>query len=450
MSPTTQIALYAWFALAPFLFAFMPARRAIIAGYVLAWSFLPIAVTDTPFVDIDKYVASAIGVLVGLLLFGKTRFGGLRLSYWDLPIVLWCLCPIATSFQNDLGFYDGLSASTHRTLMWGVPYILARTYLGDAKGVRELAIGLFYGGLIYVPLCLFEIRMSPKLHLLIYGYHQHSFLQTLRTIGGYRPMVFMHHGLMVGLWMTTASLIGIVLWRSGALPQIGRWQTKWFVFALVATTIACQSVGALVLLAIGVAVYMSLRRFPRMCMTVLVVVPVLYCAARVGGMWDGTPLVRLTRNFSEERALSLQYRLEQEEVLCGRAWEQPVLGWGGFNRAFPAPNGSDFRPAVSDSLWIVVFGMNGLVGLALVVLTFITPILVLARRTKPERWVHPDNAPAGALAIVLGLYLMDGMVNMMVNPLFMLAAGSLTGLAIAARVRAPVVVRNTGAVAQPS
>lgn len=450
MSPTTQIVIYAWFALAPFLFAWMPVRRAIVAGYVLAWSFLPVAVLDTPFVDIDKYVATSVGVLIGFVLFGKTRLGGLRITPWDLPIVLWCLCPIATSFQNDLGFYDGLSASTHRALMWGVPYVMARTHLGDARGVRDVAMGLFYGGLLYVPLCLFEIRMSPKLHLLVYGYHQHSFLQTMRTLGGYRPMVFMHHGLMVGLWMTTASLIGFILWKGCTLQRVGRWPAKWFVFALIATTIMCQSVGALVLLAAGLVVFVSLRRFPRTSVACLVAVPVLYCAARVGGAWDGASMVQITRNFSEERALSLQYRLEQEEVLCARAWQQPMLGWGGFNRAFPPPNASDFRPAVSDSLWIVVFGMNGLFGLACVLLTFISPILAFARSSRPALWVHPDNAAGAALAIALGLYLMDGMVNMMINPLFMLAAGSLTGVAIAARTRAPAVVHEANTVALSS
>ena len=57
------------------------------------------------------------------------------------------------------------------------------------------------GGLIYVPLCLFEVRMSPQLHNMVYGFAQHSFGQTVRG-GGWRPMVFMQHGLAVGLFMS--------------------------------------------------------------------------------------------------------------------------------------------------------------------------------------------------------------------------------------------------------
>lgn len=446
----TSLVIYGWFALAPFLFAWLPARRAVIAGYVLAWLFLPIAVLDTPFVDIDKYVAASIGVLAGVFLLAKRRAIQQRMSVWDLPIVIWCMCPIATSLENDLGLYDGLSASAHRILMWGVPYVLARIYLGDARGVRDVAVGIFIGGLIYVPLCLWEIRMSPQLHMRLYGYHQHSFLQTMRTVGGYRPMVFMHHGLMVGMWMAAASLVGIALWKSGALRRFWRWRIQWPVLALVVTTILCQSVGALVLLAFGVLLYFGLRRFGRLGIAALMVLPVVYCGVRVTGHWDGDLLVSVTKNFSEERASSLQYRLEQEEFLSQRAWERPILGWGGFNRAFPPPNASDVRPAVSDSLWIVVFGMNGFVGLLSVMSTILAPILALAGRWRPRAWTSAELAPAGALALVLGIYLMDGMVNMMINPVFMLAAGAVTGFAITVRAPAKVPVpepRQDGAIA---
>jgi O-antigen ligase len=319
---------------------------------------------------------------------------------------------------------------------------LARLYLADKKGVRDIAMGIFYGGLVYVPLCLWEIRMSPQLHMQLYGYHQHSFLQTMRTLGGYRPMVFMQHGLMVGTWMAAASLVGVALWRSGALKRVGPWPAGGFVLLILATTIMCQSLGALILLAVGITLFAFLRRFGRAGVVAMMIFPVAYCGLRVGGHWNGGGLVDITRAISEERADSLQYRLEQEEILSARAWERPALGWGGFNRAFPTADASDLGSAVSDSLWVVVFGMNGLLGLVSIVLTLLAPIYALTRRWRPERWTHPDLAPAGILAILLGLYLMDGMVNMMINPVFTLAGGALTGLAIGARAPSRVVVMN--------
>ena len=66
----------------------------------------------------------------------------------------------------------------------------------DPASQRTLLISIFIGGLLYVPLCLFEIRMSPQLHKLVYGFHQHIFAQTFR-FEGWRPTVFLQHGLAV-------------------------------------------------------------------------------------------------------------------------------------------------------------------------------------------------------------------------------------------------------------
>lgn len=56
---------------------------------------------------------------------------------------------------------------------------------------------LVIAGLIYTVPMLYEIRMSPQLHTIFYGYFPHSFGQQARG-GGFRPVVFMGHGLLVG------------------------------------------------------------------------------------------------------------------------------------------------------------------------------------------------------------------------------------------------------------
>jgi hypothetical protein len=96
--------------------------------------------------------------------------------------------------------------------------VLGRIYLSSLLGMYELAVAVFLGGPDYMPLCLLEVRLSPQLHTWIFGYHQHSFGQSLR-FGGFRPVVFMDHGLMVGLWMTMATLAGFWLWRSRS-PEV--------------------------------------------------------------------------------------------------------------------------------------------------------------------------------------------------------------------------------------
>ena len=115
---------------------------------------------------------------------------------------------------------------------------------------------ILIGALIYVPLCLFEIKMSPQLHKLVYGFQQHAFYQTKR-FGGYRPMVFMQHGIMVALWMAAGTLMAL-----GMMPdrkRIGGVPMGWIVAGLFVVTLLCKSVGAMFLLIVGMGVVLWMR-----------------------------------------------------------------------------------------------------------------------------------------------------------------------------------------------
>ena len=72
-----------------------------------------------------------------------------------------------------------------------------RALFGSARGLRALLLATAMLGLLYTPLCMFEILMGPNLHYRLYGFYQHDIVQTLRD-GGFRPMVFMSHGLVLG------------------------------------------------------------------------------------------------------------------------------------------------------------------------------------------------------------------------------------------------------------
>jgi hypothetical protein len=82
--------------------------------------------------------------------------------------------------------------------------------------MRELTMGVVFGGLAYVPLCLFEIRMSPQLLSMFYG----SSIWSGTRFGGFRPHVFFHNGLELGMWMTAVSLAAWWLWSCGALKVL--------------------------------------------------------------------------------------------------------------------------------------------------------------------------------------------------------------------------------------
>src|SRR5204863_66271 len=71
------------------------------------------------------------------------------------------------------------------------------------------------GGLIYSVLILWEVRMSPQLHATVYGAspRQADFAQAIRW-GGYRPIVFMPHGLAVALFICNTVMAAFILARN--------------------------------------------------------------------------------------------------------------------------------------------------------------------------------------------------------------------------------------------
>src|SRR5579859_1958486 len=278
MKPTVYRALFGWPVATLCLFLVLRPRKAVLASVILAWLLLPVAGFKLPGVPAyTKITATVLGPLLGALLFDFRRLMSFRPVWADLPMGLWCLCPLFSSLSNDLGWSDGFSSMFYQSMTWGVPYFLGRVYLSELIGMHDLAIGIFLGGLLYVPLCLLEVRLSPQLHTWVYGFFQHeAFDQTLRY-SGYRPTVFMEHGLMVAMWMSMASLAGLWLWHSRSLRTLFGIELPWFLVPLVVTTVLCKSMGALVLLVVGAAVLLATRYGKtRAFVTVLACAPLFY------------------------------------------------------------------------------------------------------------------------------------------------------------------------------
>lgn len=428
MSWTVHAVLIAWVPLVLLLFMSFPPRRAILTALIAGWLFLPIAGFDLTGFKSKNSVLS-IGLLTAALLFDWARWRKIRLDLADAPFVVWCLWPAVSALANGLGAYEAGSAVLDKLLVWGVPYLIGRTYFHGVRATRELARAVFVGGLVYVPLCLWEIRMSPQLHMDLYGFHQHSWLQVHRG-GGYRPTVFMHHGLMVGFWMAAASLAGLWLWRRAHVARWSGVSMRWLVASLVLTAVLCKSAGSLALLVLGAGLLLlDRRRLGRTAAIALLLVPPIYIAARATQRWSGDTLVGLVEKVaSKDRVGSLQFRMRNETLIVARAAERPVTGWGRFGRWLPHDEfGGDV--AVPDQLWVIAMGENGVVGLAALLTTLLWPCLRLARRLEPVDWNRPQTAPVIVLSVIVTLFAIDCLFNSMINPVYIVAAGSVAGFA---------------------
>jgi len=421
--------MFAWIPAAVAVFAFLPSRLAVITVFLIGWLFLPVASFSLPGIpNYSKTVAVSLSVMIGVVLFDSQRLMTLRLRWLDLPMLIWCLCPFASSIANMLGPYDGLAAAAANVLTWGIPYFVGRLYFSDAQGIKLLALGIVVGGLIYVPLCVYEIRMSPQLHKIIYGYHQHIFLQTKR-FGGWRPMVFLDHGLMLGSWMASAALISGWLWLTGSQRRLSKVSFGLVFLVLLLTAIDVKSLGALVLLAIGFAVLWISRWLQTpLLILCLAVVPAIYGIARVVTGWSASELVSACGIVSRDRAESLAYRVRSEAILVRHAMQRPVLGWGGWGRhRVRDETGRDI--AITDSLWIIALGQRGWIGLTAVLMLMSAPVIAILFRLPACHLFSTSGAPVLVLAVVLALHAIDCLFNAMINPIFILTMGSVTGYA---------------------
>jgi hypothetical protein len=436
MKPTVPLVLFGWPLVTLLLFLVMRPRRAVIATFLLAVLFLPIAgfkMAGLP--AYTKMTATCLSALLGVLAFDPRRLFSFRPQWIDLPMGIWCVCPMFSSLTNDLGLHDGFTSVFYQTFAWGVPYLLGRIYLTDLLGMYELAFGIFLGGLVYMPLCLLEVRLSPQLHTWVYGFHQHSFGQSMR-FGGYRPTVFMDHGLMVGFWMSMATLVGFWLWFSGTKRTLFRIPMLWFLVPLAGTTLLCKSFGAIVLLIVGVGVLIATRSTSsRVFVVSLALAPLLYMVLRIPGLWSGDHLTELVSAVNPGRASSLQFRLDNEDRLVKRAQIRPMFGWGGWGRArVRDESGRDI--SVTDGLWIIALGNTGFVGLTSLMAYFLSTLGGLARRFSAVAWNHRYVAPAVAMCVMVLLFLVDCLFNAMENPAYTLAGGGLACLKLG-KVKSP-------------
>lgn len=380
--------------------------------------------------DYSKMFATGIGAGLGLAVYHPSLLFRISLRPTDLPVLVWCLCPLASSLFNGLGPYDGISAVVHQSITWGLPYFIGRVVYRTPRELVPLGIAIIVCGLIYVPLCMWEIRMSPQLHATIYGYHQHSFAQTMR-FGGWRPTVFMQHGLQVALWTACCLIISFTTWWAGAF-RTWRGLPTWPILLLLAMTLVLsKSLGAWMLAFVAVSVIVLCQQTKTVIAAVAIaaVVPA-YFVVRTSGVFTGDTMVQLVSDYvSPDKAASLAFRLKNEDMLIDKALAQPVFGWGGWgrNRVFDEYG---VNQTVTDGLWIITLGINGVVGLGSLYAMLLTGPVSMIRRSKPQRWrKQPELVFAFGLSLVCILHAIDSLPNAMVIPVFVVATGAITSAA---------------------
>jgi len=428
-------ALALWPVLALWMFARLPLERALIWTIVGGYMALPpVAAFDPPVVPaLDKYAIANLSALLGCMIHARGSVLALPRSPLALGLfVAFIISPLATTTTNGdphfigngvlpgLRLYDAVSIMMGQVL-FVLPFFLARTLLASVEAHRDILRILMLGGLIYSVPMLIEIRLSPQLNTWIYGFFQHSFLQMMRE-GGFRPIVFMPHGLWVAFFAMSATFAAAALARDAGAGRGGRLLAA--TAYLFTVLFLCKSLASLLYaMALLPLILMAPMRIVMWVAFAFALVAISYPILRGGGFVPVEALADWAYGVDPDRGQSLQFRFDNETMLLEKANDRPLFGWGSWGRNLIYDLETGRILSVTDGRWIIVIGMFGWLGYIAEFGLLTLPIMVLALRRVP------GGVPVavGATALLLGINLIDMLPNATLLPITWMMAGALQG-----------------------
>jgi hypothetical protein len=435
--------LIAWPLVALYLYRSRPAAAATMWTILAAQLLLPVG-TFFKFEMIPQFDKTSIPnlcALVGCTLVAQLRPRRTNGTVVVEVLILLCVVgPFLTSLFNGdpiyigvtvlpgVGAYDGISAVISQVIML-IPFFLGRQFFRSTADTQNLFSVLSLAGLAYSILLLFEIRFSPQLHNWVYGYYPSDFIQEMREGGGFRPMVFMGHGLVASFFAMTAAVASATLWR--ARVRIVKFAPTGAVTAyLSAVLILCKS-GAATVYGVVLLPLVSWTKpaFQMRIAAILVSIALLYPLLRSYDVFPTNTLVEFANTIDEQRAASLRYRFDQEGLLLERASQRFLLGWGryGRNRVFTEDwRGIGGDSSVTDGLWIIVLGQFGIVGFIAEFGLLAISVFRAARALKFAESFR-DSVFLSALALIVAVNMIDLLPNSALSPWTWLLVGSLLG-----------------------
>lgn len=418
--------------------SFAPSKAFILA-IMIGFLFLPENTAfNLPLLPaLNKHTIPALAVVVFLALFRTKNSNYSELSLIPkhvfvrvamLGLVIGAFMTVVTNgdplsygptYLPGLRLYDGFSQILSTVLLL-LPMLLARRFLSHPD-THVLLLQVFcVAALGYSLLALFEIRMSPQLNQWVYGFFPHSWAQHYRG-GGWRPIVFLGHGLILSMFfcmaiLATAGLYRISIKNRGLLLVALGW--------IFVTLVMTKSLGALGLtvLVLPVVLFFGVRA-QLVFASALAVLVMIYPMTRALGVAPIYQVQKFAAQIDPQRASSFGTRLKNEDRMLKKAQQRPLFGWGGWGRSrvLDAETGRDIT--IADGFWVIELGVGGWVrylsefGLLCVPICF----LLLQRRR------YDIGLETSALALMLAANMLDLIPNSSNTPLTWVIAGAIWG-----------------------
>lgn len=430
------LALFAWPVVCLILFVRLPTEKAAIWSMLGGYLLLPTAMSlDIPYLPpLDKNSIPSLTTFLFCWMKGPSspKPRGSIMIY--VVVLLMIISPVMTSLTNSYelqignrslpGFYpmDGLKFAL-RNLILVAPFFVGLRFLSSDAARLSLLKSLPVAAVFYSLPMLLEIRLSPQLHRWVYGFFPHDFSQQYRD-GGFRPVVFLGHGLAVALFVSMALIAAAVLVRAKA--RVLNFSAGSVASYLGVMLVLCKTMGAAVyaIVAVPMALFTTPKTWVRMA-TVMILVVAGYPLLREHNIIPIHHIVDIASRVSSDRATSFQVRVTNEDMLLSKADERPLLGWGTWGRSliFDPTSGKDI--SVTDGEWIIQFGMFGWLGYLWLFGLFV--IAVMRARVGVRGPVTPSSVVLGGVTLILAVNVIDLLPNAELLPFTFLMAGSVAG-----------------------
>lgn len=387
--------------------------------------------------QLDRLTLPLTASLVGLLIFAPNRIRLGSLPPFVLALfVLLLVSPFVTVYENPdalvvgqrfmpgLTLNDGISLAIRNLFRFILPFAIGYFVIRRPAHLAPMIAVLVGAMLLYSVLVLWEARMSPRLHRMLYGFHQHNFGQTRRG-DGWRPTVFMSAGLELALFVSVSAMAAAFL--ATIRERILGVPTKIVAGYLAVVLVACKSLASLLYGLVGVPILTLLRPRIQLRMAVAItLVVLLYPPLRFSGAFPADTLVSMSEAINPERAHSLDFRFRNDERLVQRASQRLLAGWGGWGRSLEYHYETGRQTAIADGFWIVILGGQGVLGFLGTFGLLLAPIWVAWRRA---RRIHPllDQRLVAATAWIVAILSLDMLPNAMPNALTFFLPGALLG-----------------------
>jgi len=235
----------------------------------------------------------------------------------------------------------------------------------------------------------------------------------------------MQHGLMVSFWMAINVMQSFWIWKSKAYRSIKGVSIVIIFLLLLGTTLLTRSANAYVFSIIGIICWYIFNKAknPKVFILVFLSIP-LYMSTRVLNILSIDAIsTNLSKIFDENRMQSLVFRLNQEDLFSVKAIQRLFFGWGGWGRGKPVDPITGEQLAIVDSLWIILFSSNGIVGL----ISLFSAMLIGPWMLIKNKIFYNNKRPIEyiILSLVVVFFMIDSLLNSMVNPVYILCAGAL-------------------------